>query len=264
MSRLKTTERNSIIEDYRQGIVNARYEVIPSKRTKGKYTVTPRPRPLTDSEVAAIGGRDRSLENTSLAQISALGSGQGVPTSKDAKKIKHEIDTKLYSNISELQNQLNAQMMMRLNEINSKLERIKEKKRAKKTLKKQPVIEEEEDRYEDCVRSTPGEEELEPQTKTMDRKPQKAKGQKVVDVDRGSELRTPQESRNDQEYTAQGLNREPTYTQGLGHDVTYMQVLDEYNDAAYTQGLGHDVTYREAPRVQASRRDVIDYSRFGF
>ena len=37
--RLKDSERNALIENYRNGIVDPNYEVIPSKTTTGKYTI---------------------------------------------------------------------------------------------------------------------------------------------------------------------------------------------------------------------------------
>jgi N-acetylmuramoyl-L-alanine amidase CwlA len=123
MSKLRVTERNSIIEDYRQGIVNPSFEVIPSKRTKGKYTVRPRTRQLSEAEITTISGKNKTPETAPSEPV--------IPS----KSLKHEINSKLYSNISELQNQLNAQMMMKLNDLNSKMERIKEKKRQKKLAK---------------------------------------------------------------------------------------------------------------------------------
>ena len=53
MSTLKRSERNSIIEDYRNGVLNPNYEVIQTK-TKGRYTVRKRKIPLTDEQLEQL------------------------------------------------------------------------------------------------------------------------------------------------------------------------------------------------------------------
>ena len=52
-STLKRSERNCIIEDFRNGIINPNYEVIQTK-TKGRYTVRKRKVPLTEEQLAAL------------------------------------------------------------------------------------------------------------------------------------------------------------------------------------------------------------------
>ena len=47
---LKRSERNGIIEDFRNGIINPEYEVKATK-TKGRYTVRKRKVPLTDEQM---------------------------------------------------------------------------------------------------------------------------------------------------------------------------------------------------------------------
>ena len=47
---IKVSLRNSIIEDYRNGIINPDYEVVKTK-TKGRYTVRRRKVPLTEEEI---------------------------------------------------------------------------------------------------------------------------------------------------------------------------------------------------------------------
>ena len=42
MSRLPISKRNAIIDDFHNGIQDPDYEVIPSKHTKGRYTVRKR------------------------------------------------------------------------------------------------------------------------------------------------------------------------------------------------------------------------------
>ena len=53
MSTLKRSERNCIIEDYRNGIIHPNYEVIQTK-TKGRYTVRKRKVPLTEEQLATL------------------------------------------------------------------------------------------------------------------------------------------------------------------------------------------------------------------
>ena len=55
MSTLKRSERNCIIEDYRNGIIHPNYEVIQTK-TKGRYTVRKRKVPLTEEQLATLTG----------------------------------------------------------------------------------------------------------------------------------------------------------------------------------------------------------------
>ncbi len=50
MSRLPISKRNALIDDYHNGIENPDYEVIPSKTTKGKYTVRKRKSDMPMSE----------------------------------------------------------------------------------------------------------------------------------------------------------------------------------------------------------------------
>jgi hypothetical protein len=47
MSRLADSQRNSLIEDFRNGIVNPDFDIIPNKNVKGKYTVRKRKVPLS-------------------------------------------------------------------------------------------------------------------------------------------------------------------------------------------------------------------------
>ena len=49
MSRLAISKRNAIIDDFHNGIQDPDYEVIPSKTTKGKYTVRKRKAEVVDN-----------------------------------------------------------------------------------------------------------------------------------------------------------------------------------------------------------------------
>ena len=62
MSTLKRSERNSIIEDYRNGVLNPNYEVIQTK-TKGRYTVRKRKVPLTEEQLATLTDNSATQDN---------------------------------------------------------------------------------------------------------------------------------------------------------------------------------------------------------
>ena len=98
MSTLKQSERNSIIEDFRNGIQNPDYEVIATK-TKGKYMVRKRKVPLTEE------------------QIEAPTEAWNVNT--PVKRSKKE------NALFDLQNQLNTQLLYRLNDLTEKVTKLK-------------------------------------------------------------------------------------------------------------------------------------------
>jgi len=50
--RIKSSERNKVIEDFRNGKPDPNYEVFPSKKEKGKYTVRRKQPPSTNPDVA--------------------------------------------------------------------------------------------------------------------------------------------------------------------------------------------------------------------
>ena len=66
MSRLPDSKRNALIADFQEGIINEDYEVIPSKTTKGRYTV--RRRNKTDSFNQLITPPIEDPNNTDLNQ----------------------------------------------------------------------------------------------------------------------------------------------------------------------------------------------------
>ena len=108
MSTLKRSERNSIIEDYRNGVLNPNYEVIQTK-TKGRYTVRKRKIPLTDEE----------LEQ--LNQVANDDVQQSVQQQINGVKPRSKKENALF----DLQNQLNTQMLYRLNELTNKVIKLK-------------------------------------------------------------------------------------------------------------------------------------------
>ena len=54
MSRLSISKRNALIADYNDGKEDPDYEVIPSKTTKGKYTVRKRKQPIDQKQEEII------------------------------------------------------------------------------------------------------------------------------------------------------------------------------------------------------------------
>ena len=111
MSTLKRSERNSIIEDYRNGVLNPNYEVIQTK-TKGRYTVRKRKIPLTDEQLEQL----NQVANDDVQQSVQQPVKQQINGVKRSKKENALFD---------LQNQLNTQMLYRLNELTNKVIKLK-------------------------------------------------------------------------------------------------------------------------------------------
>ena len=126
MSTLKRSERNSIIEDYRNGVLNPNYEVIQTK-TKGRYTVRKRKVPLTDEQLEQLNEvRD---EPESMREPTTMPTPMREPTAVGVKRSKKE------NALFDLQNQLNTQMLYRLNELTNKVIKLKAwKKKVKQDL----------------------------------------------------------------------------------------------------------------------------------
>lgn len=64
MSRLPISKRNAIIDDFHNGIQDPDYEVIPSKTTKGKYTVRKRKQETMEEQEPVV-----EKENTEEPEI---------------------------------------------------------------------------------------------------------------------------------------------------------------------------------------------------
>ena len=62
--RLPDSKRNELIANYLEGKVDSEYEVIPSKTTKGKYTVRKRKVALPSSDPAPPPAEENQGENT--------------------------------------------------------------------------------------------------------------------------------------------------------------------------------------------------------
>ena len=134
---IKVSLRNSIIEDYRNGIINPDYEVVKTK-TKGRYTVRRRKVPLTEEEINELQNNNtteqqtrgesgrRSLERSETAYRSLA--EPMPPTSLKMPKV-----SKKENALFDLQNQLNAQLLYRINELTDKVSKLKTfKKKVKK------------------------------------------------------------------------------------------------------------------------------------
>ena len=135
MSTLKRSERNCIIEDFRNGIINPNYEVIQTK-TKGRYTVRKRKVPLTEEQIAA-------LDDEAFHEEEDASANRSVPKRKVPREMPHEYPSQnidyralmVKDRFNDLQNQLNQQMLYRLNELTNKVVKLKTwKKKLKQEL----------------------------------------------------------------------------------------------------------------------------------
>ena len=134
MSTLKRSERNCIIEDYRNGIINPNYEVIQTK-TKGRYTVRKRKVPLTEEQIAALdnGGDDEYDDDVVEEPVTPQRKTQPRKTVTPEQYYNSSV-------INDLQNQLNQQMLYRLNELTNKVVKLKTwKKKVKQDLYSEDV-----------------------------------------------------------------------------------------------------------------------------
>ena len=147
MSTLKRSERNCIIEDYRNGIIHPNYEVIQTK-TKGRYTVRKRKVPLTEEQLATLTGN--SADNDAGNDNDAAGEQQPITkrsitdgnlaTDGNSRQLALPRCCVAGSDrdrhaIADLQNQFNQQMLYRLNELTNKVVKLKTwKKKIKQEL----------------------------------------------------------------------------------------------------------------------------------
>ena len=136
-STLKRSERNCIIEDFRNGIINPNYEVIQTK-TKGRYTVRKRKVPLTEEQLAALDNDDdiEQGDDEPMPRTKSTPRKQGTPQRNFNNNItKWNEAFRPNDQIFDLQNQLNEQMLYRLNELTNKVIKLKTwKKKVKQDL----------------------------------------------------------------------------------------------------------------------------------
>ena len=123
---IKVSLRNSIIEDYRNGIINPDYEVVKTK-TKGRYTVRKRKVPLTEEEINELQNNTPEQQTRGESAYRSLADPMP-PTSLTMPKV-----SKKENALFDLQNQLNAQLLYRINELTDKVSKLKTfKKKVKK------------------------------------------------------------------------------------------------------------------------------------
>ena len=237
MSELKRSERNSIIEDYRNGVLNPNYEVIQTK-TKGRYTVRKRKIPLTNEQL-----RDAPKATSFGSGIPSGATGYEDKTQEESmSKVNGPKRSKKENALFDLQNQLNAQMLYRLNELTNKVIKLKTwKKKMKKDLY------EDEDEGEQLRCPTPiGGEQLD--------------SSKGAGIPSGA---CP---------TSIGSEDEPSMVQPSMEDNSraYLsQIPSEYGNeqlccSTPIGGEQYEEQYEVPPQVYYGNRGGIDYSRFGF
>ena len=233
MSTLKRSERNCIIEDYRNGIINPNYEVIQTK-TKGRYTVRKRKVPLTEEQIAALdnGGDeyddeydDDIKERSGAERSDATRSTPQRKTQRKTQPRKTVAPEQYYNSsvINDLQNQLNQQMLYRLNELTNKVVKLKTwKKKIKQDLYSEDV-----------------EPQVEPQVEQMEQN-----YVEPVDINR-NEVEQSAAMRHDIEQNGyEYLSRIPQeYVDINSNEVERMNVVNERS---------------------VNKRSRIDYSKFGF
>ena len=224
-STLKRSERNCIIEDFRNGIINPNYEVIQTK-TKGRYTVRKRKVPLTEEQLAQLTQHDDDGEYDDDYD-------EPMPRTKSTPRKQGTLQHNFNNNttkwneafrpndqIFDLQNKLNEQMLYRLNELTNKVIKLKT---WKKKVKQDLYVDDTNDEVHDEPSPSPS-----PST-SIEPSP--------VQVNEVNEV-------NDYEY----LNKIPQeYISGNDNDMT-SSAPSQY-EPVYN-------TYR--------RSSKIDYSKFGF
>ena len=232
-STLKRSERNCIIEDFRNGIINPNYEVIQTK-TKGRYTVRKRKVPLTEEQLAQLTQHDddddgeydddEPMPRTKSTPRRNKVAVSSTPQHNNSQAIDYagfRQDSKYF----DLQNQLNEQMLYRLNELTNKVIKLKT---WKKKVKQDLYVDD--DGNDDEVHDEHVEPSVEPS-------PSPSPSTSPVQVNEVNEV-------NDYEY----LNKIPQeYISGNDNDMT-SSVPSQY-ESLYN-------TYR--------RSSKIDYSKFGF
>ena len=223
---LPRSERNSIIEDFRNGIINPEYEVKATK-TKGRYTVKKRKVPLTDEQLEQLSGGQSSDK-------------ADVDTSEPKMKLPPMKRSKKENALFELQNQLNSQMLSQITELTNKVAKLKAWKKAVKR-----------DMYEDVEERPQVEQQVESQV--MPQVEQRMESQMMPLT--SSELRQVEQQVEQQGEPQPEQPTQPGYMSQIPEQ--YMQQYDEpqYDEPQYDQ---QQSIYRR------TTRSTIDYSKFGF
>lgn len=247
---LKRSERNSIIEDFRNGIINPDYEVKPTK-TKGRYTVRKRKTPLTDEQLAELEAvheneevdeygepvePPKPVKTTTRTRKTSQGSSESSQIQIPSK------DKVLYT---ELQNQLNSQMLFQINELTNKVSKLKAWKKKVKSEMYEEIPEQEIIQREAQQQQQPEKQQQhEAQQEALARETfgQGPQDHEVVEPEQREAQ--PQQIQPEYEY----MNKIPQQAYEQTYQPTYEQT--------------YQPTYER--RNHSSTRNSIDYSKFGF
>lgn len=137
--RIKVSEKNSLIEEYRNGIHNKDFRVVPNKNKKGQYFIRKRKAPLTDEEIEEYDQEVVDYDYDNLNENSNINYNPNPNKEKMQKdKKKNKEKTNLTYNgidptVLTLQNLLQQQVLARIDN----LEYWKNKQKLKKQTKKE-------------------------------------------------------------------------------------------------------------------------------
>jgi hypothetical protein len=81
--KLKTSERNKIIEDYKAGTIHPDYEIVTTK-VAGKYIVKPRKQKLTEEQVKKVNPIPRATEKPT--KVETIEIPKAVPEKKSGER----------------------------------------------------------------------------------------------------------------------------------------------------------------------------------
>jgi hypothetical protein len=118
--KLKTSERNKIIEDYKAGTIHPDYEIVTTK-VAGKFIVKPRKQKLTEEQVKKVNITPRATEKSSPSFD--LGKLTKVETIELPKPVVEK--KKASKEMLELQIQINQQMMNEVGHLRKKIKKLK-------------------------------------------------------------------------------------------------------------------------------------------
>ena len=248
MSTLKRSERNSIIEDYRNGVLNPNYEVIQTK-TKGRYTVRKRKVPLTDEQLEQLNDittrqadddidHVQSAKRIEPAMSANAGSGEALATGMSPSGAKR---SKKENALFDLQNQLNTQMLYRLNELTNKVTKLKAWKKKMKTT----MYEEEDDDSFAAQQQPIGSDEA------------------LANATNATNAMNISEAANAVSTNAVSVSVSPNEQDVNSHQYLE-QIPQQYMDDSFATQSEMEEANGMSPTYLYGARGGIDYSKFGF
>lgn len=128
--RIKVSQKNSLIEDYRNGIHDKEFKVVPVKGKKGQYFIRRRKTPLTDEDLEEY---DEPIECEEKEELEPPKNKKITNEPVTKKKKVNLTYNSPDSNVLALQNLLQQQVISRIDN----LEFWKNKQKVKKQLKKE-------------------------------------------------------------------------------------------------------------------------------